>query len=67
MFLIGCRVAGFVVALALKTISSSIPAYIGHRFESHARTWGMSCAFASQGLSCLPQYGRQHRFLIKLK
>jgi hypothetical protein len=27
----------------------------------------MSCAFASQGLSCLPQYGRQHRFLIKLK
>jgi phage gp36-like protein len=33
MFLIGCRVADFVVALALKTISSSIPAYIGQRFD----------------------------------
>jgi hypothetical protein len=22
---------------------------------SHARTWGVSCAFAYQGLSCLPQ------------
>jgi hypothetical protein len=27
------RVADFVVALALKTISSSIPAYIGYRFD----------------------------------
>src|SRR6476469_3847901 len=46
------RVADFVVALALKTIGSIIPAYIGHRLDISCEHVGVSCAFAYQGVSC---------------
>jgi hypothetical protein len=56
------RVAEFVVALALKTISSSIPAYIGHRLDIPCEDVGRVMRLCISGFELFPQGGRTRCF-----
>ena len=56
------RVAEFVVALALKTISSSIPAYIGAVFDIPCEDVGRVMRLCISGFELLPLGGRTRCF-----
>ncbi len=56
------RVAVFVVALALKSISSTVPDYIGHRLDIPCEHVGRVMRLCISGFELLPQGGRTRCF-----